>query len=239
MRIVTRLLVTIALLIVPSSFLFAQAAANPSGHWEGSIQVQPNMAIKVEVDLAKNSKGELAGTFGQPDQGVKGLPLSTVAVESRSIRFVVKAGPQPATFTGTLAADGKSISGAAEHGGQSIPFTLARTGDAKIAEVPRNAAIGKELEGSWHGALEVTGGQMRVIVKMANQADGTAAGTIISPDGSNVELPIGIVQKTNNVSIEVPSVGASFVGVLTGTELAGTWTQGPSSLPLTLKLAKP
>ena len=41
--------------------------------------------------------------------------------------------------------------------------------------------------------------------------------------------------------VDVASVGGSFVGVLSGagTELAGTWTQGPSSLPLTLHLSKP
>ena len=239
MRTFTRLLLVAALLIVPASPLRAQAVADPSGHWEGSIQVQPNIAIKVEIDLAKNARGEFAGTFGQPDQGVKGLPLSTVAVESRSVRFVVKAGAQPATFTGTLAADGTSIAGDAAQGGYSIPFTLTRTGDAKIAAAPRNAAIGKELEGTWQGALDVNGAGMRLIVKMANLPDGTAGGTIVSPDGSNVEIPIGITQKAASVTIDVAAVGGSFVGVLSGVELAGTWTQGPSSLPLTLHLSKP
>lgn len=241
MRMCTRLLLVSTVFLFPASSLLAQAAADPSGHWEGSIQVQPNMVIKVEIDLAKNAKGELAGTFGQPDQRVKGLPLSTVAVESRSIRFVVKGGAQPATFTGTLAPDGQSIAGDAAQGGYSIPFTLTRTGDAKIAAAPKNAAIGKELEGTWQGALDVNGAQMRLVVKMANQPDGTAAGTVVSPDGSNVEIPIGITQKAANVTIDVVSVGGSFVGVLSGdgTELAGTWTQGPSSLPLTLHLAKP
>ena len=239
MRTFARLLIVVAVLTVPAASLFAQAAADPSGHWEGSIQMQPNMAIKVEIDLAKNARGEFAGTFGQPDQRVKGLPLSTVAVESRSVRFVVKGGAQPATFTGTLAAGGQSIAGEAAQGGYSIPFTLTRTGDAKIAAAPKNAAIGKELEGTWQGALDVNGAQMRLVVKMANQPDGTAAGTIVSPDGSNVEIPIGITQKAANVTIDVPSVGASFVGVLSGADLAGTWTQGPSSLPLTLHLSKP
>jgi hypothetical protein len=50
-----------------------------------------------------------------------------------------------------------------------------------------------------------------------------------------------MMQKAASVTIDVASVGASFVGVLNaaGTELAGTWTQGPLSLPLTLRRAKP
>ena len=105
--------------------------------------------------------------------------------------------------------------------------------------MPKSAAIGTELEGSWNGTLEADGGQMRLIVKMANQPDGTAAGTVVSPDGSGIEIPIAMTQKGSNVTIEVTSVGASFAGVLndTRTEITGTWTQGPNTLPLTLRHA--
>ena len=50
-----------------------------------------------------------------------------------------------------------------------------------------------------------------------------------------------MTQKASHVTIDVPSVGASFAGVLNAerTELAGTWTQPQGAMPLTLKLAKP
>jgi hypothetical protein len=239
MRSLTRWLVIVALLLRPVCSLRAQEAIDPSGRWEGTIQIQ-NTAVKIEVDLAKNGKGEFAGTFGQPAQQVKGLPLSTVAIEGRSVRFVFKGGPEAATFKGTLSADGQSITGDATQGGYSIPFSLTRTGDARIAPIPKSPPIGKELEGTWNGALEVNGGQMRLIVKMANQPDGTSAGTIVSPDGSGVDIPIAMAQKGSNVTVDVTSVGASFVGVLNAaaTEMAGTWTQGSTTLPLTLRHAQ-
>ena len=239
MRTSIRLLIAGALLLVPASSLRAQTAVDPSGHWEGTIQA-PNMLVKVDIDLAKNSKGELAGTFGQPAQGVKGLPLSTVAVEGGVVRFVVKGGPDPATFKGKLSADGASMSGDVAQAGYSIPFTLTRNGDARIAPVPKNPPIGKELEGTWNGTLEVGDKPMRLVLNMSNQPDGTASGTIVSPDGSGVEVPIAITQKASSLTIDVVSVGASFVGVLNtaGTELVGTWTQATSSLPLTFRLAE-
>jgi hypothetical protein len=235
------MLVLAVLLLVTASSLRAQTAADPSGHWEGTIQMQPNMEVKIEIDLAKNSKGDLAGTFGQPAQQVKGIPLSTVAAEGRSVRFAVKTGPEAATFQGLLSADGTSISGDAAQAGYSVPFTLTRSGDARIAAVPKNAAIGKELEGTWSGTLDVNGERMRLIVKMANRPDGTAAGTVVSPDGSGVEIPIAITQHASNVNVDVPSVGAAFAGVLNaaGTEMSGTWTQQGSALPVTFRLAKP
>ncbi|MCA1561813.1 MAG: hypothetical protein LC804_16620 [Acidobacteria bacterium] len=240
MRPATRILLTAALLMFPSPSLLAQTAGDPAGHWEGTVQA-PNMAVKVEIDLAKNSKGELAGTFGQPAQGVKGLPLSTVAVNGRSVRFVVKAGPDISTFEAVLAEDGKSMSGDVTLAGQSVPFTLTRTGDARIAPTPKSPAIGKELEGTWNGTLDGGGRQQRLVLKMANQADGTAAGTIVSLDGSGVEIPIAMAQKGSNLTIDVPSVGVSYAGVLNaaGTELVGTWTHGPAVVPLTFRRGTP
>jgi len=238
MRTFTRTLLA-ALLLLPASPLRAQTAIDPTGHWEGTLQIKDAM-MAIELDLTKNAKGELAGTFGQPAQQVKGLPLSSIAVEGRTVTILLKGGPEPTTFTGTVSADGRTMSGDAAQGGHSIPFTLTRTGDARIAAAPKNAPITKALEGTWNGALEVGGTQMRLIVKMANQPDGTAAGTAASPDGSAVEIPIGITQKGSNVTIEVISVGASFVGVLNeaGTEITGTWTQASNTLPLTLRHAK-
>jgi hypothetical protein len=227
------------LLLVPGSFAQAQGAADPSGHWEGTLKV-PQMELKVEIDLARDNRGLFAGTFGEPAKGVKGLPLSSVTVEASAVRFVVKGGPEPATFDGALSADGTSISGTVTQGGFTIPMNLSRTGDARIVRVPNSARIAKELEGTWNGTLDVNGVPMRLVVKMANQPDGTASGTVISQDGSGVEIAIGIVQQASNVTIDVPSVGASYVAVLNaaGTELAGTWTQGPAAFPLTLKAGR-
>jgi predicted hotdog family 3-hydroxylacyl-ACP dehydratase len=227
------------LLLASASSVHAQATVDPSGHWEGTVQAS-NMALKVEIDLARNSLGVFAGTFSQPAQGVKGLPLSSIAVEASTVRFVVKGGPDAATFDGALSADGTSISGTVTQGGFTIPINLSRTGDARIVPAPKSAPIAKELEGTWNGALDIDGAAMRLVVKMANQPDGTAAGTVVSPDGSGVEIPIGMTQNGSTVTIDVPSVGASYVAVLNParTELTGTWTQRDAAFPLTLRLVK-
>lgn len=232
-----RSVIVSSLLLAPAASLHAQSAVDPSGHWEATLKLPNNTSMNIEIDLTKTDKGEWAGTFGQPAQGVKGLPLATVAADGRSVKFVVKGGPEATTFDGTLSDDAKSISGTVSQAGQGIPFTMTRTGEARIAAAPKSAAIGKELEGTWNGAIEVNGTPMRLIVKMANKGDGTSGGTVVSPDGSGVAIPIAMTQKASNVTIDVPSVGASFAGVLNAeaTEIAGTWTQQQTSFPLTLK----
>ena len=237
MRPFLRTFMLVAVTVLPSASLLAQTI-DPSGHWEGTV-VAPNMEVKIEIDLEKNATGALAGTFGQPAQGVKGLPLSMIAVEGRSVRFIVKGGDAPATFEGELSADGRSMSGTLAQSDYTLAFSLVRTGDAKIARVPKSPPIGKELEGTWNGTLDLGERQMRLVVKMANQPEGIAVGTIVSPDGSGVEIPIAMTQTASSLTIDVASVGASYAAVLNraGTELVGTWTQGSTALPLTLRKA--
>jgi hypothetical protein len=147
------------------------------------------------------------------------------------------------TFRGIMSEDGKSIAGnfASRDGQYSLPFTVTRTGDAKITPAPKSAPIGKALGGTWNGTLEANGKTERLVLRMANQPGGFATGTIVDLDGSGVEIPIGMSQKGSNVTIELPSVGASYAGVLNaaGTEITGTWTQGqgPAVLTLTFRRA--
>ena len=212
---------------------------DPSGHWVGSISI-PEMLLQIEVDIDKKANGQLVATFGQPEQGVKGLPFSSVTIEGRAIRLVLKSGPESSTFEGTLSQDGQELSGTATQSGMSAPFKLARTGDARVAPAPKNAPISPRLEGTWTGALDVNGVPQRLIMKMANQPDGTSVATVMSPDGSGVEIPIAITQEGNQIAVDVPSVGASFAGVLdaAGSAITGTWEQAGMALPVTFRRAE-
>jgi hypothetical protein len=138
MRPLTRLLLTAALLLSRASSLHAQTGVDPSAHWEGAIQA-PNMEVKVEIDLSRNSAGKLAGTFSS--QRLKGFPLADVAVDGRSVRLLLKANSGGGTFEGMLSVDGKWLSGdfITAEGGFSVPFSLTRNGDARIAPPARSA----------------------------------------------------------------------------------------------------
>lgn len=232
-----RTLVLSALVLAPSSLLHAQSAANPSGHWEGSVKV-PDNPVKVELDLAKNVKGELGGTLNNPTDNVKGIPLASVATDGKTIRIVLKVGNAAGAFDGVLSDDGKTITGNynTDEGGYSIPFSLTRTGEAQVESAPaKSPPIGKELEGTWNGTLDVAGTQKRLVLTMSNQPDGSSTGNIVSLDAGGLEIPITIAQRGTSVSVDVKMVNGNFTGTLNadGTALIGTWTQGTLVLPLT------
>lgn len=244
MRSLSRLFLVASVVLVPAHSLFAQSAVDPSGHWTGAVHVpafdqNPAREVAIEVDLARDASGALAGTFGQPAQGVKGLPLSAIAADGTSIAFEIRVS-DGGIFNGTFS-DATTMSGrfVTTQGGHAIPFSLRRTGDAWIAPAPKNAAIGKELEGTWNGSLDVGGTSKRLVLKIANQPDGTAIATIVDLDGSGIEIPIAVTQQAAHVALDIAVVGGSYAGVLhAGTQLVGTWTQGPVTLPLSFKRAQ-
>ena len=70
MQKINRLVLAAAIVLLPTAALFAQAPADPSGHWTGAIHVPAfNGAsareVGIEIDLAKNASGELAANFSQ------------------------------------------------------------------------------------------------------------------------------------------------------------------------------
>jgi hypothetical protein len=222
----------VVLLLAPVRLAAAPPDADPSGHWEGTLQA-PDRSVAFEVDLGKNARGELIGTFGNPAQGEKGLPLTTIAVAGRDVRFAIHATSGGGTFHATLREDGRAMAGdfTLAHGGQVVPFQLTRTGHARFTPPPRNPPISKRLEGRWTGTVTADGKQLTIGLVMANQPDGTATGAVHS-DG--LELPVAITERAARVRIEVPSVGAAFVGEIdaAGAQLVGTWSQRSLSLPL-------
>ncbi len=246
MRPFARMLPIAALLLLPAPSVLAQTAVDPSGHWEGAIQVNnPNdgsvVQLSMDVDLAKTGNGDFEGAISIPQQNLKDRPLSNVAVAGQSVRFqIMLSDAGDNTFKGALSADGKSISGDLTHSGASLPFSLTRTGGSRIEPPARSTPIGKELEGTWNGTLNVDAKQLRIVLTMTNQPDGTAIGRMVSLEQAALEIPITtITQKASSLTLDVKAVNGSYSGTLNpaGTELVGTWTQDPLVLPMTFRRA--
>jgi len=225
--------------LIPACLLYltsAQAETTAgAGHWQGSIQL-PDKELTIEVDLAQNPRGEWVGTIDIPPQGLKGFPLSDIAVKGNSISFAMKGVPGDPKFDGKLSTGGKTISGGFTQAGASLSFSLKRTGDAVIETPPKSTAITKEMEGRWEGALDVNGNLLRLRLSLTNQEDGTAAGTMISVDQGGGEIPITtIIQNGANLKLEVKTIQGSYDGDLTNGVLAGHWVQRGTTFPLTFR----
>jgi len=221
-------------LLLSFFFLASSVLHAQTGHWEGTIQAAEK-SVNIEFDLTKNG-----GTFNLPARNLKALPLSNVALNGTAVTFEIK-GDGGGVFQGTVSADGKSIEGTFSMRGpqpMEIPFTLKRTGDARIEAPPKSAPIGKELEGKWVGKLEVGGKQKQIGLTLTNHSDASSTGNLTS-DG--IEIAIGsIVQKGRDLTLDLKNIGGSYSGTLRddGT-IVGTWTQTPFIGPLVFRRDSP
>ena len=229
--VVSILAAVVCLAAVP---IAAQAPGGPTGHWEGTIQV-PGQELAISVDLILNADATWAGTIAIPAQNVTALPLADIAVKGNAVGFAMKGVPGDPQFAGTVAKDGKSIAGDFSQGGVTLPFTLARKGEARRQDRLKSTSITKDFEGSWDGALNEGGTVLRLMLKLANAESG-AMGTLVSVDQGGGEIVIAsIVQTASHLQLNIGAIGAAFEGDLEDGQIRGTWSQGPASLPLVFK----
>ena len=223
----------VALFLVAASTAGAQGSIDPSGHWKGTLEI-PGNPMGFEIDLVRDGKTELAGTFSSVD-AVR-VPLLKVMLEGPRLTFY---GRNDQLFQAEILAGGTSMSGTATVGGYTLPFRMARTGDATFDAPPTFPAVSKELSGVWTGTLAVVGRDLRLVMTITNQTDGTATGRMTSVDEGGLALFVVVSQRGSTVTAESRGIVSSFTGTLNvaGTELTGTWSQHGLSVPLTLTRA--
>jgi hypothetical protein len=224
----------IAVVALSGGMASGQSTSGPAGHWEGTISVQ-SKELKVSIDLVSRTPDRWEGAAAFPEMNATELVLAPITVQGESVTFTVKGAPGDPTFTGTLSKDGKTLAGDFTQGPAAGTFMLTLKGEAKLEPAPKNAAVGKDVEGTWEGALDVGGKTLRLTLKLANEAGGST-GMLISVDQGGTEIPLKVIEQVGTqLKFTVPAVGGSYQGDLKEGQLVGSWTQGPGTLPLTFK----
>jgi len=91
--------------------------------------------------------------------------------------------------------------------------------------------------GDWEGKLEVQGMQLTILFHITQDGDKYVS-TMDSPDQGANGIPMDKTTiKDSDLTIEAASMGMKFNATITedGSEIVGTFNQGPMSLPLKLK----
>jgi hypothetical protein len=142
-------------------------------------------------------------------------------------------------FEGTLKAGGVEIDGNWMQAGQSFPLTLQRTEPGDEAPPDEGAYAftrDSELQGLWHGTLDVQKTKLRLAFKIAKTAPGGYTATLDSLDQGARDIPATSVSFTNSdVELEWKAFHALFHGRLEGGKLTGFWQQGAEDFPLDLE----
>ncbi|WP_373894949.1 alpha/beta hydrolase [Virgibacillus sp. CBA3643] len=99
-----------------------------TGYWTGAIEI-PNQLLQINVELENGD--DPTGVISIPAQGVQDYPLSSLALDGKSVAFVMEMPGQSASFDGEV--DAETIAGTFVQAGQSFPFELTK-GEAPAAD---------------------------------------------------------------------------------------------------------
>jgi hypothetical protein len=216
-----------------SATAWCEAAAQaPSGQWEGAVQI-PGYELRVVVDLAKQDE-KWVGSLTAPEFGVKGAPLSGIAVKQNDVEFGFKGA---ASFKGRLESDGL-LKGQYTQGGNSAPFQLKRLGDAHVDFPEPSTPISKDVQGEWTGAFHLLNLTVNVVLKLPNGGTPIApAGELLIIDWGNSKIPVTLwKQNGDHIFAVLGDGGMSYEGDFhkDTTEIAGNLRISFLELPLSL-----
>ena len=81
----------VAVMFAALLFAASAAAQEAKGDWEGTLQVNPTIKLRLAVHIVAGADGKLAGTMDSIDQGAFGIPLAAVAQGESALSFDVPA----------------------------------------------------------------------------------------------------------------------------------------------------
>ena len=212
----------LATAMLPAAAQNAPAAAELAGEWSGSISGTLPLVLHVSADAS----GTLTATMDSPSQGVNGLPAANTKLTGSTFSFEVPL--VKGSYTGTVSADGKSISGTWTQG-QTAPLELKQTKTAAQVASEMASIKPSPIDGDWTGALSAGGQTLHLVFHFHAGAEGAIHGNLDSLDQDAMGIPCGAIKVDDRkVTVEVPAVNGHFSGKLTedGKHIDGTWSQG-------------
>ena len=100
------------------------APVKPEGDWRGTLDAGVAKLDLILHVVRKN--GTLTATLDSPDQGATGLPVDSITISVKSLRFEMKS--LGADYEGVFSSDGSQIEGEFRQQGQRLPLIFKRVG---------------------------------------------------------------------------------------------------------------
>lgn len=94
--------------------------------WQGALDVG-GIKLRLVLRVSKNPDGSLQATLDSIDQGAMNLPVDSIVIENKIMRFTMKS--ISGSYEGTLSADGSEVIGTWTQSGQSLPLAFKRVTD--------------------------------------------------------------------------------------------------------------
>ena len=143
----------------------AALAQDATGDWIGTVKT-PGADLTITMHVKAGANGALEGYAGSPDQTPTPLPMADIVVKDATLTFAVPM--VQGTYAGKWDASAKAWVGTLSQAGFDMPLTLAHG-----TMGPRPTVAG--LDGEWTGVLAAPQGDLRLVLKVRTDANGTLA----------------------------------------------------------------
>jgi fermentation-respiration switch protein FrsA (DUF1100 family) len=226
-----RVLILFFALIIGTTLTRAQDVA---GDWQGTLNTGVG-ELRLVLHLTNAGDGSLKATLDSVDQGANGIPVKSATLKDSKLKLDVEA--VHGTYEGTVASDGKSISGTWSQG-KPLPLEFKKA-TAPI-KTEHKAAKPSDIDGTWAGTLDTGMAKLRVVFHIVNTEDGLVV-TMDSPDQNAKGIPTSSVTRSGNaLKIEAKGISGVFEGTIAQdlNSIDGKWTQMRNTTPLLLKRVK-
>ncbi|HET7097956.1 MAG TPA: hypothetical protein VFJ68_11255 [Casimicrobiaceae bacterium] len=218
-------------------------AAAPEGRWEGVIRI-PGNDQPVIVDLAQAASGGWTGSIILPGLGIKGAPLSNIAVAGTDVSFdagraLTDAKAGPARFA-IHSVNADMMTGDMQLAGNVATVTLARVGSAQVESPVKSTAVGAEIAREWSGQFDLGGYPRQMTIKLENHANAAATATFVIVGKRTNDFPVDLViQDGDSLRIESGATQVVFEGRVFAQsgEIRGTVSLGSLEVPVVLRRA--
>jgi uncharacterized protein (TIGR03435 family) len=111
-----------------------------------------------------------------------------------------------------------------------------------VAAMFGTAAQAQDFAGEWQGTLQITGGELRMVVKVSEGEKGTWTAKLYNASRATPPMSASSVSVDGStLKFSADLMGAKYQGKLSadGKTMAGTWTMGGIDTPVTLARATP
>ncbi|WP_109488022.1 hypothetical protein [Occallatibacter savannae] len=244
-------------LFVPALFALtlaplSTAQANLAGDWNGTLDAGGNI-VHVAWRLTIAPDGAPTSTLDNIDEGVYGIKVKSTTIKGSDVALsvddTVQANGQDlhllGSFAGKVSADSKEVTGTwtqvePQQGELEVRFVHAAQTAAPAAAPPTASSSPQaSVLGDWSGTLQAGPAQLRLILHIKTNADGTLTGTLDSIDQGANGIPISTVSfKDGKLELNVAAVNGTYEGTVDKDDIKGTWTQG-QALELNFKRGAP
>jgi uncharacterized protein len=104
---------------------FSHAARGRRSDWNGVLDAGAQGKLHIVVHVLQNKNGSLTGTIDSPDQGARGIPVTSITYKTRKLHL--ECASIGGSYDGNMSSDKSQITGTWSQGGASLPLNLTRS----------------------------------------------------------------------------------------------------------------